>query len=241
MINENKFLGTGWSFPPEFSNGGATVQTVSGEEDIQQSLHLLLTTSVKERIMQSNYGCDLKNYVFENISQALNNDIKSTISDAILNHESRVALEDVILENVDAASGILIDGDMVFFNPLQGAAIVAVQPGKIKASGKTKIKGKKVCIQGDETKVKVANCLYSTIAFPSPGQGTLKIESLASNQVSKKSNSGDTPLLLKGVVFNSKFEVTTPAKSADALVSDQTPFYQGKGQFIPNNNTIKAT
>lgn len=105
MINENKFLGTGWSFPPEFSNGGARVHTVSGEEDIQQSLHLLLTTSVKERIMQSNYGCDLKNYVFENISQALNNDIKSTISDAILNHESRVALEDVILENLDTASG----------------------------------------------------------------------------------------------------------------------------------------
>ena len=32
------FLGTGWSFPPAFSTGGADVETVSGEEDIRHAL-----------------------------------------------------------------------------------------------------------------------------------------------------------------------------------------------------------
>lgn len=107
MINDNKFLGTGWAFPPEFFNGGATVQTVSGEEDIQQSLQMILTTSLEERLMHSNYGCDLQTYVFESISQGLISDIKNTISEAILNHEARIEVEQIEFENVDTLKGVL--------------------------------------------------------------------------------------------------------------------------------------
>lgn len=142
-----------------------------------------------------------------------------------------------------ASDILIIDGDTVQFNPLQGMAIVVVRPVKIKASGKTKIKGKKICIQGDETKVEVANCMYSTPSFPVPGKGVLKIASLASNQLTKKSKSANKPMLLKGAVFNSKFEVQSPAKliTPTGEVPDPMPFYMGVGKFTPNNNSIKAT
>lgn len=107
MINENKFLGTGWSFPPEFFDGGARLKTVSGEDDIVQSLQILLTTSLKERIMQSNYGCNLNDFLFESMSQGVISDIKNTVSDALLNHETRVEVESVELEDVDALKGQL--------------------------------------------------------------------------------------------------------------------------------------
>ncbi|SNR16925.1 hypothetical protein [Tenacibaculum jejuense] len=138
---------------------------------------------------------------------------------------------------------IIIDGDTVQFNPLQGMAIVAVKPGEIKASGKTKIKGKKVCIQGDELKVVVAQCTYTTPSFPEAGIGNLKIDSLNSNQNTSKSSSGNKPLLLAGMVFRSKFEVMSPAKltvPGSAPVLDTTPFYNGTGRFIASNTTIKA-
>lgn len=107
MINDNRFLGTGWSFPPEFFEGGAVLQTVSGEEDIKQSLQILLTTSLKERLMQADYGCDLKRFLFESINQGLINDIRNMISDSILNHEPRIEVNSIELENIDAAKGLI--------------------------------------------------------------------------------------------------------------------------------------
>ena len=44
MADDANFLGRGWSFPPAFTPGGAEVLTVSGEDDIEQSLGLLLVT-----------------------------------------------------------------------------------------------------------------------------------------------------------------------------------------------------
>jgi phage baseplate assembly protein W len=69
-MNQNiSFLGTGWNFPPEFSKRGNVIM-VSAEEDIRQSLFILLSTSPGERVMQPNFGCGLKNQVYENINES---------------------------------------------------------------------------------------------------------------------------------------------------------------------------
>lgn len=51
------FLGTGWSFPPEFAAGGAEVAMVSEVEDVHQSLAILFATRPGERAMQESFGC----------------------------------------------------------------------------------------------------------------------------------------------------------------------------------------
>ena len=55
----NSFLGTGWKFPPEFNNQTGTVEMVSDYTDIKESLDILLSTSLGERVMQPDYGCNL--------------------------------------------------------------------------------------------------------------------------------------------------------------------------------------
>jgi phage baseplate assembly protein W len=45
MQPERSFLGTGWAFPPAFSEGGAEVDMVSAAEDIHQSLQILFSTA----------------------------------------------------------------------------------------------------------------------------------------------------------------------------------------------------
>jgi len=104
---DNKFLGSGWSFPPKFFDGGANVQTVSGEEDIQQSLQVILTTSLQERLMHFDFGCNLKDFLFETMSQGVMSDIKEAVSDAILTHESRIDIENIALDNVNAVKGLI--------------------------------------------------------------------------------------------------------------------------------------
>ena len=105
MANElPSFLGTGWAFPPSFSVGGKEVETVSGVEDIHQSLEILLGTEPGERVMQELFGCNLQSVLFEEVDQRLVNRVIGLVSDAILEHEPRIALDrvDVVPNEPDA-------------------------------------------------------------------------------------------------------------------------------------------
>jgi phage baseplate assembly protein W len=109
MPRDPSFLGSGWSFPPSFSDGGAEVEMVSGAEDIHQSLQILLSTQLGERVMHEDYGCDLNHVLFEEIDQGLLNDINRIVSDAILYHEPRISLDKLdVSENADHPGLLLI-------------------------------------------------------------------------------------------------------------------------------------
>lgn len=105
---QTDFLGRGWAFPPAFFAGGAEVELVSGEEDIRQSLQLLLTTSLNERIMHADFGCELTRFLFEEIDQSLLNDLRGTISDALLKHEGRIRVDEIDIQDQGTDSGLLL-------------------------------------------------------------------------------------------------------------------------------------
>ena len=94
-MEDKTFLGRGWAFPPTFKSQMATIDMVSNENDIYQSLRILLTTEVNERIMRSDFGCDLTALLYENISITLLTKIKGLIQLAILKYEPRIDLIDV--------------------------------------------------------------------------------------------------------------------------------------------------
>lgn len=104
----NSFLGTGWSFPPTFNNQTGTVELVSNEEDIRQSLNILLSTTLGERVMQPRYGCDLTNYVFESLNSSVIGYLKDRVKNAILYFEPRIVAEKI--EVTAAESFDLIEG-----------------------------------------------------------------------------------------------------------------------------------
>ena len=92
---EKSFLGTGWGFPPSFELERTTVEMVSEEEDIRQSLYLLISTTPGERLMRPGYGCDLQSLVFEQISHMLRVEIIDMVKMAVLRFEPRIKVEDV--------------------------------------------------------------------------------------------------------------------------------------------------
>lgn len=101
---DKRFLGVGWGFPPEFHKhaGITAVKLVAEEEDIQESLAILLATRPGERIMQPGYGCGLHDMVFETINETTITEIRDVIERAILFYESRIDLKaiEVGTENV---------------------------------------------------------------------------------------------------------------------------------------------
>lgn len=102
--SKNIFLGTGWFFPPTFNSATNTVEMVSDEEDIRQSLHILLSTSLGERVMQPDYGCNLADYVFEGLNSTTIGYIKERVANSILYYEPRI-----VVERIDVTSAGSVD------------------------------------------------------------------------------------------------------------------------------------
>ena len=110
MDTNKAYLGTGWSFPPNFDKDSNTVTMVSAEKDIEQSLEILLSTSLGERVMQPNYGCNLKDYQFESMNNSLIGFLKDLVERAILFYEPRIKLEKIDIteaESFELIQGIL--------------------------------------------------------------------------------------------------------------------------------------
>ena len=77
------FLGTGWGFPPAFSLGGGEVYMATEEQDIFESLEILLGTSLGERVMAEDFGCNLNDYLFEELDQRLIENLRYTVENAV--------------------------------------------------------------------------------------------------------------------------------------------------------------
>jgi phage baseplate assembly protein W len=107
MDIDKSFLGTGWAFPPEFNKKTNDVKLVSEEEDIQESLHILLSTSPGERIMQPSYGCGLRSMTFESLSESTVTELKDIVERAILFFEPRITLNAVRVDTERVYDGVL--------------------------------------------------------------------------------------------------------------------------------------
>ena len=109
MASDKKFLGRGWSFPPEFHKhaDAVNVKMVSEEDDIRDSLSVLLSTRPGERIMQPAYGCRIHSMVFESINESSITEIKDVIERAVLFFEPRISLESIEVDAENVYEGTL--------------------------------------------------------------------------------------------------------------------------------------
>tara|TARA_B100001250_G_scaffold71778_1_gene58087 strand:+ start:1929 stop:2357 length:429 start_codon:yes stop_codon:yes gene_type:complete len=111
MANDQSkaFLGRGWSFPPQFERSDEVLQLqmVSLEEDIRESLAILLATLPGERVMQPSFGCGLNALVFDNVSQSSITKITDLVERAILFFETRITLENLEVLVDDESKGLI--------------------------------------------------------------------------------------------------------------------------------------
>ena len=110
MPNDPSFLGTGWTFPPAFDKDSASVEMVSDVEDIRQSLQILLSTSLGERVMLPDYGCNLRDFQFEPVNNTFLGFIEDLVRRAILFFEPRIEVENITI--TEPADSILLEGKL---------------------------------------------------------------------------------------------------------------------------------
>ena len=105
---ESSFLGTGWSFPPTFSQLSYSVEMVSDDQDIRESLWVLFSTSLGERIMMPDYGSQLWRMVFQNITTTLMTQLADIVRQAVLYWDARIDVDDVLVEQDATVVGLVL-------------------------------------------------------------------------------------------------------------------------------------
>ena len=104
-----EFLGVGWAFPPRIDSATGLPARVSYEEDVQQSILIILTTAKGERVMRPDFGCGLKQLVFMPASDALAASTQQLVQGALMRWlEGVIAIEQVACTIGDAAIEVMV-------------------------------------------------------------------------------------------------------------------------------------
>jgi phage baseplate assembly protein W len=92
-----EFLGTGWRFPilPDASGG---IGYTSGDENVEQSLRILLLTAAGDRVMRPAFGTQAERLLFAPGSVRYLRLLETTVRDAVRDWEPRVDLDGVSAE-----------------------------------------------------------------------------------------------------------------------------------------------
>ena len=96
MRRQNIF-GQGLSFPPRVGADGRLAWS-EGEDNVRESIRVLLLTEPAERLMRPEFGCGLRRFLFEPNTVTTRTLIREAVTNAIKVWEPRVAVEGVTVE-----------------------------------------------------------------------------------------------------------------------------------------------
>lgn len=109
MSTTPDFVGSGWAFPVGVAPTGS-VALVSGEDEIEQAIWIVLSTQPGERPMRPDFGCGIQDYVFANADATTAGRIAYEVRMALGRWEPRIDVIDVkVLVDADDRTVLYID------------------------------------------------------------------------------------------------------------------------------------
>ncbi len=84
------FLGTGWKFPVQVDETTGRIMTSRYEEDIQEAIRLIVMTGKGERVMRPDFGCGLREYLFQGLDYETVTQMRAEIEEALTVWEPRI-------------------------------------------------------------------------------------------------------------------------------------------------------
>lgn len=87
--NDKAFLGRGWAFPVDTDADGS-ISMAAYEEDIRQSIRIILGTAQGERVMRPDFGAGLEKLVFEPLNTTTLAMTRHRVEEALILWEPRI-------------------------------------------------------------------------------------------------------------------------------------------------------
>lgn len=117
-VTQRDVLGRGWAFPFRFSAVGRVrkvvgVTTADSIEKVRMAIRQILGTRIGSRIMDRNFGSDLRDIVFDPINEVTATRLRLAVTEAIERWERRI---EVMFVNVslDRVSEGVLDAEVNF-------------------------------------------------------------------------------------------------------------------------------
>ena len=106
--DQRDFLGVGWAYPVATDPLRGDIQMASYERDVREAIRIILETAPGERAMRPTFGCGIHQLVFEEINAATLAAVQASVREALTVWEPRIELEEVAVDPLQAAEGLLI-------------------------------------------------------------------------------------------------------------------------------------
>lgn len=103
---DEDFLGEGWAFPVGV-DGSGEIETAAREQDIEEAIRIIIGTAKGERVMRPEFGCGIHDYVFDTVNASTRTLIETTVEEALIEWEPRIAVE-----NVEVSTDRLANGEL---------------------------------------------------------------------------------------------------------------------------------
>lgn len=88
------FLGVGWAFPLRLA-ADHELETALYEDDVRESILIILGTRRNERVMRPDFGAGLEDFVFESINTTTIETLKRRVREALIDWEPRIDVNSV--------------------------------------------------------------------------------------------------------------------------------------------------
>jgi len=93
-MRRDDFIGSGWAFPAAINRTG-TVRLVTGPEELDAAIRMILSTVPGERVMRPDFGCNLEDQVFDAMNASMLSYVENLVKTAILYHEPRIDADQI--------------------------------------------------------------------------------------------------------------------------------------------------
>jgi len=91
-----EFIGAGWAFPLRTDATGS-IALVAREQEIEESIHLILGTAYGERPMRPEFGCGIHEYVFAPANASTAGLVADEVRQSLERWEPRIDVVDVVV------------------------------------------------------------------------------------------------------------------------------------------------
>ncbi len=104
---ERAFLGNGLYFPITVDRVTGRIRESAYEENIKESIYLILMTKKGERVMRPDFGCDIHLFMFDAVDYTVRMRMKRAVEEALIRWEPRITDLEVEIRDTDTSGNVL--------------------------------------------------------------------------------------------------------------------------------------
>lgn len=138
MTFEEEILGRGWAFPPKFDKNLNEPQMLVGEEDVKNSIEVIIKTKLGERVFREEFGSRIYELLFEPLNENMKTYMVDSLKTSLANNEPRIEVRRIRLEQADLTLGrvdISIDYQLIQTNTTNNLVVPFYTPDNLSITG----------------------------------------------------------------------------------------------------------